>query len=53
MGTPSPRHVAEGLMGDHDTGHQLGSGRFAIEILHKPVDQTAHFGKQLSVMAKE
>ena len=45
MWVPS-KHVAEGLMGDHGTGHQFGSGRFAIEILYKPVDQAGHFGEQ-------
>ena len=33
-----PKHVAEGLMGDHDSRYQLGSDRFTIEILYKPVD---------------
>ena len=36
---------AEGLMGDHDSRHQLGSGGFTIKILYKPVDRTENFGK--------
>ena len=52
MRVPS-KHIAEGLMGDHDTGQQYDSGRFTIEILHEPVDQTGHFGEQLPVLAKE